>query len=312
MGLGKRDVERIVEEHLEAFEEALMGKVELYVPMVNTILLALDRTNQDKLVKGLGEMLSQRLSASLVLTGGFPEELADVAEEYISEVRQELLVAGVDARVILPTGQESFDKILRTIDDAQADLLILAAPYFRELESLGEESIGTNLDVILARSLIPILVVRDPSPEPEEILGHLHLAIYDDSPLSKVAAEWAILLSKGGQLEALAVVEEEVVEMMEDALGPEKISEEELVERLSRELIPLVSAVLRRCEEMEVPSDVKYLTEDLVEAILSRVDKKGGLIVLRGYEAHDRPGEKVARDVIPRTRTAVLVVKGPK
>ncbi len=312
MGLGKKDVERIVEEQVEAFEEALLGKLGLEVPKVETILLALDRSNQDELVTTLGRVLSQRLSASLVVTGGFPEALADEAEKYVSEVRQRLKAAGSDARVLWPTGEESFDKILRTVDEAEAELLVLPAPYFRELESLGAESVGTNMDVILARSPIPVLVVRGPEPQPEEVLGHLHLAVFDGSPLSKLAAEWAILLAKEGRLDTLAVVEEEFVEIMEEALAPEKITEEELAERLSRELIPLVSAVLRHCEEMEIPCDVKYVTGDLVEAILKRGDKKGGMIVLRGYEAHDRPWEKVARDVIPRSRAAVLVVKGPR
>ncbi len=303
-------MERIVEEHLEAFEEALIGRVELTVPRVETVLLALDRSEQDELVIALGGLLSQRLSASLVVTGGFPEDIADATEEYISEVKQRLRNVGVEARALWPTGEESYDKILTTIDDAEADLLILPAPYFRDLESLGEESVGTNLDVILARSPVPVLVVRDPKPRPEEVLGQVRLAIYDVTHLSKAATEWAILLSREGRLETLAVVEKEVVELMEEALAPESVAERDLAERLSRELIPLVSAVLRRCDEMEVPCDVKYETEDLVEAIVGDDDRADRLIVMRGYSAHDRPGEKVARDVIPRTRAAVLVVKG--
>lgn len=311
MGLGKRDVEKFVEEHVETFEEALLGTVDLGVPKVETILLALDESNQDELVVALGRVLSQRLSASLILTGGFPDELADEAENYVSERKQTLQREGFDASVLWPTGEESFDKILGTIEEARADLLILPAPYLRDLESLGDESVGTNLDVILARSPIPVLVVRDPEPHPKDILGRVRLAVYDDSPLSKAAAEWAILLSREGRLDALAVVEEEFVEIIDQALALEKMTEQDLAKRLSRELVPLVTAVIRRCAEVQIPCGVEYITGDLVQAILRRGGGKGGMIVLRGYEAYDRPGEKVARDVIPRTRAAVLVVKGP-
>ncbi len=312
MGLGKRDVEKFVDELVETFEEALLGKVDLQVPEVDTILLALDMSSQDSLVLALGRVLSQRLSASLVLTGGFPDELADEAESYVAAKKQKLQREGVQASALWPTGEESFDKILGTIEEARADLLILPAPYFRDLESLGEESVGTNLDVILARSSIPVLVVRDPTLRPNDVLGHLHLAIYDDTPLSKAAAEWAILLSAEGRLDALAVVEKEFVEIIEDALALEKMTERELAERLSRELIPLATAVVRRCEEIGVPCGVEYVTGDRVKAILRTSGRRGGMIVLRGYDVRDRPGEKVARDVIPRTRAAVLVVKVPE
>ncbi|MFQ5837905.1 MAG: hypothetical protein ACE5HJ_03890 [Thermoplasmata archaeon] len=310
MELGRRDVERIVEEQVEAFEEALLGKVDLGEPRLKTILLALDRSNQDDMVMGLGSELSRRYSAALVVTGGFPDDLEEEARSYLSEAIRRLLKERVDATALWAPGEESFEKILWARQESEADMLVLPAPYFRDIESLGEDSVGTNLDVLLARSQVPLLVVRDPGLDPAAVLAHIHLAIFDDSLLSKGAAEWALLLAKGGRMDALALVEEEFVGMVEEALAPEAISDEDIGKRFARDLVPLVSAVLRRCDEAGIPWDVEYATGDLVNTITKRVERRQGLIVLRGYEPHDRPGEKVAREVILRSRSPVMAVKG--
>lgn len=309
MGLGRRDVERFVEEQVEAFEEALHGVRPVELPATETILLALDQSQQDELVVSLGTALAHRLHADLVLTSGFPEEAADAAEAYVSKIRERLRRGGLESRVLWPTGEEPFERILRTVDEAKADLLVLPAPYFRDIETLGEDSVGTTLDVVLTRSPIPVLVVRDPQVDAEEVLERVRLAIFDADSSSHRAAEWALALVAQGRLAVLALVEEELVERIEGALGPEAISEEEIAERLARGFVPLVSAVVRWCAERGMECDVTYETEDLVRGILEGTDDKPALLVLRGYVPEDRPAEKVARDVILRSRMPVLVVR---
>lgn len=311
MELGKRDVEKIVEEQVEAFEEALLERVRLVEPTPRTILLALDHSNQDSMTTSLGAEIGRRYNAVIAVTGGFPDEMEEEARSYLSEASHRLREEGVDARTLWAPEKKSFDKILWAQRESGADILILPAPYFRDIETLGEDSIGTNLDIILARSPIPVLVIRNPGSEPEEVLDRIHLAIFDHTPPSQASAEWAILLAGGGSMDVLALVEEKFVEMMEEALASEGITEEDLEEGLVRSLVPLVSAVLRRCDELDVPCDVDYVTADLVDTITKRAGRRRGMIVLRGYEARDRPGEKVAREVILRSRVPVMVVKEP-
>lgn len=306
MELGRKDVQRFVEEQMETFEDALRPQVDLPTPPLGTLLLALDGSNQDRLVLGLGAALAERFHADLVVTCGFPEELGGDLEAYLDAAVEELAQAGHPARRLVVQGEESFDMILAALGASQADLLVLPAPYFRDLESLGEDSVGTTLDVMLARARLPILVARHPDVEPGEALRHVRLAIFDDEPLSEAAAAWALHLARE-RLEVLALVEDEFVEMVEEALAHEDIAEEELVEGLERSLVPLVSGVLRRAEAANLPCDVKYLRGDLVATIVGRTEEGPGLIVLRGYEARDRPGEKVAREVILRSRGPVLV-----
>ncbi len=310
MELGRKDVERFVEAQMEAFEDALRPSVDLPTPPLKTLLLALDHSNQDRLVLGLGAELARRFDASVAVTSGFPEELGGELEAYVEEAVAELRRAGRDARPVLAEGEHSFDKTLAALREAEADLLVLPAPYFRDIDSLGEDSVGTNLDVMLARARLPILVARHPDMDPQEVLRHVRLAVFDDEPLSQAAAMWALRLARD-ELEVLALVEAEFVEMVEDALAREAIPEEELVEGLERSLVPLVSAVLRRCDRANLPCDVKYRLGDLVETIVGRMTRSPGLVVLRGYEARDRPGEKVAREVILRSRVPVLVANRP-
>jgi nucleotide-binding universal stress UspA family protein len=309
MELGRRDVERIVEDYVETFEEALLEKVDLEEPALRTLLLALDRSNQDELTLALGSQLARRHSAEIVVTGGFPDAIREEAERYLEKAQGLLSGEGVKARAVWISGGECFEKILRAVSEVDADLVILPSPYFRELESLGEDSIGTNLEVLLSRSPVPLLVVREPTYEASAVLNRISLAIFDDSPLGRASAEWALLLSRGSRLRVLALVEEEFVEIMERVVAKEGITEE-IGRRLSHELIPLVSAVLRGCDKLDVHCDVDYVTGDVVEVISTRFGQRPGLIVLRGYRRDDRPAEKVARDVILRSRVPVLVVKG--
>jgi nucleotide-binding universal stress UspA family protein len=310
MELGRKDVERIVEEQVEAFEEALAERVDLEERRLATLLLALDRSNQDGLAISLAAYLATRHSARVVVTGGFADDLKHEAEQYMTEVEDRLRSGGVEVESLWAEGEESFGKILWAIDRTSPDLLILPSPYFRDLESLGEDSIGTNLDVLLSRSPIPLLVVRHPSLEASKVMRRILLAVFDDSPLSRAAAGWALLLAREARLDTIAIVEEEFVEMMEEVLEKEGITEEELGKRLSHELVPLVSAVLRRCSELDVSCSADYVTGDLVDTITSRMAHRQGLVVLRGYDREDRPRGKVARDVILRSRVPVLVVKG--
>ncbi len=295
---------------MEVFEEALHEEVGLRRPEPKTILLALDQSNQDQMAVDLAAEMARRHGASIVVTGGFLDDMEEDARTYLSEVSEGLKEQGGDARTLWAPGKESYHKILQALKESAPDLLILPAPYFRDIETLGEDSVGTNLEVILARASVPILVVRDPQFDVGEVLGHIHLAIFDHTEVSRVSAEWSLLLAEGGRMDVLALVEEEFVELTEEALGPVGISEDELVRRFKRGLVPLVSTVLRRCDEFDIPCNVDYLAGDLVDTIAKRWGRRRGMIVLRGYEAHDRPGEKVARDVILFSRVPVLVAKG--
>lgn len=311
MELGKRDVERIVAEYLEAFEEAIHEPVELQEPTLTTILLALDRSNQDEQVIRLGSELARRHGADLVLTIGLRDERREEGMKYLAEVSARLSQEGLRSKAEWGAGAESFEKILSVIQSSRSNLVILPAPYLRDMESLGEDSVGTNLDVLLVRSPVPLLVARHPDVDALQALRSVFLAVFDGSELSRSAAEWALLLAKGGRLSVLGLVEEEVVERMEEALEPEAPSEEVLSRRLAREMVPLISGVLRRCDEMDISCEGEYVTGDVVRTIL-RSARRPSLIVLRGYEVRDGPAEKVAREVIPRSRFPVLVVRGER
>lgn len=307
MEFGREAVERVVEEHMEAFQEALGERVELARPTVSSILLALDRSNQDELVLALGRRLAHRWDARVVITGGFPDEEEEISWSYLEEA-QKRLNRDVDAEAYWTAGEESFDKILRAIEEREVDLVVLPAPYLRDPESLGEDSVGTNLDVLLTRSPVPLLVVRWPDVGPDEALGNVTLVVFDSDPWSRRSAEWALALAREGALRTLAFVDAEFVELVESSLEADE-PEEGVARRLSRGMVPLVSATVGSAEREGISADVEYVVGLLGELVREWIGTKPTLLVVRGFGPEDEPQEKVARDLILQSRSPVLVVK---
>lgn len=307
MEFGREAVERVVGEHMDAFQEALQERVDLPIPEVATILVVPDGSHQDDLVLALAPLLARRLDARVVLAGALADGAAPSARAYLEEVQERLLARDLRTEVAWAEGEVSFDRILRAREETGADLVVLPAPYLRELETLGEDSVGTNLDVLLNRCPVPILVIRDPAFDAEAVLDTVTLLVFDTDPWSVASAGWALRLARGARLRTLAFVEEEVVQVVRETLAHG--GSDEAARRLARGLVPLVSAVLRRCEEEGLGSDADYVVGSLVDLVRERLRGEPTLLVIRGYGARDVPREKVARDLVLQSRVPVLVVK---
>ena len=134
-------------------------------------------------------------------------------EEYLAVRAQALIEAGIDLEpldepVRTEHGLRSFEQILQTSETKDCNLMVVPAPYLDDYVKLGHESVGVNLDILMSRANVPLLVVRDPQVDPEVCLETIYLLITPYSRATVNAASWALKIVKNdGILHCVAVLD---------------------------------------------------------------------------------------------------------
>lgn len=212
MSLGYDDQE--MRGNMEAFEAAAQSRhVDLQPPRLQTILVALDGSNQDPMVTGLALALARRSGASLVCLHAYEGADDSARDAYLAEQVRELETREVAVRAAFRTHGRSFEQILQAGKEAACDLIVLCAPYLDDFATLGRASTGTNLDMLLASSPVPVLVAREPGHDPDRCLANVLLPLSSDRSCDVEAARWALLLTPAhGDLRLLFVVDKELLE----------------------------------------------------------------------------------------------------
>ena len=224
----EHEVDEDVERSMEMFRRAQVGEVSAVEPIrPERLLLVLDASSQDKTGIVLAGGLQRRFAAAL--------DVMDGRENVTSNALAETVAQTLTGRVVPKLGGDSYAQILEAINQTDCNLVIVPCPFARDLETLGSDSTGTVVDVLLSRSAVPLLIVREDFPPQNPPFAHVLMVLIGDDEAAPLAARWATgLVKTSGNLELLLVLEEEVLQNVRELMrwlepnveiSPEKLAE---------------------------------------------------------------------------------------
>jgi hypothetical protein len=275
---------------------------------VRRIVLALDGSNQDETARRLASRIASRAGAAVLPLCAWETEDGG-REEYLATQIEALgrMGAAVERVGTADDTRPPYEQILDACGHSSCDLLIVPAPFRDDFARLGRESVGTNLDVLLCRATVPLLVVREPKEEPERCLANVLLPLTRHLAANAEAAAWALQLAeRGGGVRILAVSEGEIPES--GGLSPAATAEGE-GGITSPETAGLIGALQRRTAEIGLGCRVDARRGEEVKTI---VEEEAGeeLIVILPCCPRDPTGPTFQRiqAIIRLSRNPVLMV----
>jgi hypothetical protein len=202
----RRNVDRAVEESMDLFNRARVGEVAPVEPRrPAVVLLALDGSSQDPLGIAIAGQLRERFGCAVAVV--------DARENVVSNQLSVEVADSLGGVAEPKTPGDGFEQILAAVEHSKCDLLITPCPYGRDLETVGPDSAGTVIDVLLARSPVPILVVRKPYEPQGELFRRVLMVLTSENEAAPDAAAWAIgLIAPRGVFQLELVLEREMYE----------------------------------------------------------------------------------------------------
>jgi hypothetical protein len=199
----KRQVDQSVEDSMDLFERAKVGRVAAIFPRRPAkALLVLDGSTQDESSIAMARDLHERCATALaVLDARETEQIDNLAVE---------VAKSLGAEPLAKLAGSSYDQILAATETSKPEITIVPCPYQRDLESVGPDSAGTVIDVLVARSPVPLLVIRKPFDAESEMFARVRLVLTRENEAAPAAAAWAVgLIPEGGKVRLVLLLEEE-------------------------------------------------------------------------------------------------------
>ncbi len=275
--MGQSDVDgREIHSTIEAFEAASTAQTTL-LPEVSLrrILLVLDGSNQDQTSEAFARILARRENSELQLLWAYAGETIAEREGYLRQrsraIQQEDdLVAG-----ILDRGENRAKRPVEQILEIMPtfDLAVVCAPYQEDFSELGQQSVGSVLDILMARAPGPVLAVREPKEDPQKCLRQTLLPLTPVLETSALAASWALYLGRQGDVQLFAITPAPP-QGNEDA--PQKVAA-----ALRRpDVAGLVAAVQRRAAEEDTECRVELRLGEGLELLAEAVNEQDQVVVV--------------------------------
>ncbi len=275
-----------VDESLGLFEAAIRaGKVKVALPRVEKISLVVDGSDQSATAAELAEVLARRLGADFEdcgsgLAGGDAAETA--------------------ARIRACAGPH--------------DLLVLPAPFGEDIGSLKSESLSSVIDLMLAETRKPLLLVRRPIDDPAAVLGHPIGLLEWHEDLQVAVASWSALLAgTDGRVSLLTghdpVMLDELRAVFDDHESDLEAFESMLKRAETRLAGGLVGAMQKLGDARGFALDFENLgAANLAREVAERAVDQDGLAVAAHRRGHGGPSGGRVRELILRSTGPVLTI----
>ena len=281
------DTDRDLRESIGAFEAALHAdEIVLPKPRVRKILLALDQSNQDATAESLAVAIAERHEAVIHMTYAYEGDVDDAKERYLGERRAEIAQRLHEERTTASRSSEEapYEQIIDVLVTERCDFMVVASPYLDDLRALGSESIGTNLEMLLHRTPVPVLVVRQPKEDASAVFRRVLLPVAIHVEENAKAAGWALeLIAAEGHLRMLAVVDAEVLEgaahLLDKDFDARSVDESTLRALESREHAGLVAALQKRAADEKLACRFGFRVGDPVSVVVHDAGEADTLIV---------------------------------
>lgn len=301
----QREVDRDVESFMKAFERSQVGEVAAAHPRrPQHVLLVLDASSQDATGIALAQYFAETFDCRVSVV-----DARDSVEsqDLVGQVAKQL--NGVEC---IKGSGDAFQQVLDAVAQVEPDLVVVPCPFGRDLKSVGPDSVGTVIDVLLARLNIPMLVVREPFEQVGQAFERLLLMIIGENEVAPLAAGWAAgLVAKGGRCDLVLVLEQEFFENMQDvlaAIDPEvTISPESVEGAMAASQTRLHRSLQIAARENDFEHDLFVLRENEPQATAMRDDPRHPLLVL-ALERADHASQGMVRDWIRWSANPVFIV----
>jgi hypothetical protein len=301
-----RDLDEAVEESMSLFSRAKVSEVAPVDPLRPTnVLLALDGTSQDSLGAAIARQFRDRFECQVAVV--------DARENVPSNEFAARIASSMDEAHALPkTAGDSFEQILTAVDESKCDLLITPCPYGRDLETVGPNSAGTVIDVLLARSPVPILVVRKPYEPKGDLFRQVLMILTTENEAAPPAAAWAAgLIAARGILRLVLVLEREMyqnVHALMESIAPDvDVSATSLSHALAQTHMRLHRSLQKTATERGFEYKLKLQVEGEAGSLTVEDERSHPLIVL-ALERSDHATQGSVQSRIRLSPNPVLVV----
>jgi hypothetical protein len=300
----QRQVDADLANSMDLFQRADVGDVTAIEPVrPSQLLIALDGSAQDIAAVQLGKQLRERFQCRVAHLSPIP---ADVPKPRVTDGLEEFSTA------IEPTAETSYDSILAATDATEADLVIVPCPFGRDFKSIGEDSTGTVVDVLIARSSVPFIAVRKPVTNIEDPTQHVRLVLTGTNPAADLAARRAVsLVHSTGRLDLLLLVEESFYQNFRQSLSaidPDaKVSYEDLEHALARTYARLHTSLHRTADAMGFEYELLIRNERDEAPITPGDPKTHPALIVLGLERREHDSRSEIHDYICRSPHSVLV-----
>ena len=305
----RRSLDRAVEESMDLFSRARVGAVAAVEAIrPQKVLLTLDGSAQDDFGMAIVGQFRERFGCASAVVD---------AREGDADQGLALKAAGILDGVAEPKTQgDSFVQILAAVESSKCDLLIAPCPYGRDLEAVGPDSAGTVIDVLLARSPVPVLVVRKPYEPQTELFRQVVMILTAENEVAPTAASWAAgLIAPKGLLHLLLVLEREMYENIHalvQSIAPDMdISIHSLSHALARNYMRLHRGLQKTAKKEGFEYKLHLQVEGEGKSIAKAESAQPTLRVL-ALERSDHKSEGTVQAAIRQSLHPVLVVCGQK
>lgn len=307
----EREVDQDVHDSMALFERAQVGEVAPISPrQPHRILLVLDGSTQDDLSIELCRRLKTRFDSAL--------DVLDARESVSVNELAEEAARSLGATAVAKSDDESYEQILHAAAEMRSDLIVVPSPYGRDLEKIGSDSTGTVIDVLLARSPVPLLVIRQPFQVMGEPFARALIVLVSENKAAADAAAWAAgLVRTGGTAELTLVLEQEVLEnvrhLIQEVDPSIQIGAEQLTQALAQSHVRLHRALQKTASaagfqyRLLVRRESEVSMDNIGRAEGPPTDGAEAFIVL-ALERGDHLSHGHVQDRIRNTRLPVLVV----
>ncbi|MDA7979622.1 MAG: universal stress protein [Pirellulales bacterium] len=308
----QRRVDSDLEKSMDLFRRAEVGEVAPLEPIKpQRILLALDGSAQDALSISMTQRLKARLGCEVTVVDA--RETGTDQKDLAAEASKQVSGQAID-RAQFEDQLPAYDRILLAIEQSQANLAVAPCPFGRDLECVGADSTGTVIDVLLARSAVPIIITRGRFDVGVDIFSRVRLILSGENRTAPLAARWAQgVVAPGGKLELMLLVETEFYDNVREALHALHPEEEIKIGSLETALAKIharLHASLQASADQH-GFDYEELIEHEGEEEPFDVDESAGYVVTLAIEARDHASQSHAHDLIRRSPHPVLLVPQP-
>lgn len=304
----QRQVDADIARSMDLFQRADVGEIPVIHPArASRVLAALDGSSQDFATALLAAQIAERFQSDVGYLVVNQEQPGVIAAEAAVELER------IGAAQITAAGETNDDKILAAADQFAAELIVSPCPFGRDFHALGEDSTGTVIDVLIARSKAPFIAVRRPDATGRDPTRHLRIVLTGENPAASTAAAWAAgVVQADGRLELLLLVEESFYENFREALHsirPEvSVTYEDLEHALARTYGRLHAALQRT--SMQVGFDYELLVHyEAEQQPITPEDPRGHpALMVVGMERKSHDSQAEIRDFVRRSPHPTLVV----
>jgi nucleotide-binding universal stress UspA family protein len=305
--------EQELRENMDMFSASVAAEhVALVSPRLDTIVVALDQSNQDRTTEAMAIGLAQRYDARLHITYATADVWDEAKARYVLERHQSLAERGVQVTHSQAEGTP-VDQILEVCQAVQGDLIVFCAPYLEDFLMLGHESVGSNTDMLLHRSTVPLLIVREPQDDPLACLRQVLCPLTQHDNDSILTAAWALtILAPGGHLRVMGVADEEAITLAQHLIGQHIDIHNFDLSMLAGINAPrnagLIAALQRRSQEANLGCTVTVQAGEFVVRVAEYANAQPCLVALGGLQTRTDVMSQRLQALVRELRHPVLVV----